>query len=100
MLSVIAPQSGFVGNKYFIQEAMQFSIHNPLIIEIINFECKECLCYILDYFYSNADLEFMEEHEEHVKHLVKLLGVPELASLFKEPQESVKETPKPTYQYK
>ena len=79
---------------------MQFSIHNPLIIEIINFECKECLCYILDYFYSNGDLEFLEEHEEHVKHLVKLLVVPELASIFKESDESVKETPKATCRYK
>lgn len=75
IIAVIAPQSGFVGNKYFVQETMQFSIHNPLIIEIINFDCSECLSLILDFMYTHEMFKCSEEHVEHIKHLVKLLSV-------------------------
>lgn len=65
-----------------MQETMQFSIHNPLIIEIINFDCKECLGFILDYLYSHRMVKYGEEHEEHLKHLTKLLIIQELDEIF------------------
>lgn len=61
---------------------MQFSIHNPLIIEIINFDCKDCLGFILDYLYSHRLAKYGDEHEDHLKHLIKLLIVHELDEVF------------------
>lgn len=75
---VIAPQSDFIGNKYFVQEDMQFSIHNPMIIEVCAFACEECLRDVLDFMYCEDVTIFGAEHEDHVRHLGKLLSIQEL----------------------
>lgn len=74
---IIAPQSDFIGNKYFQQEKMQFSIHNPLEIEICNFNCEECLNDVIDYLYCN-DVTIFDEHAEHIDHLCKILCIPNI----------------------
>lgn len=72
---VLAPQSDFVGDKYFLQKDMQFSIHNPLKIEIFNYECEECLCDLMDLVYCNEEVVIFGEHEEHMKTLTKMLSI-------------------------
>lgn len=72
---VIASQSLFVGNKYFLQKDMQFSIHNPLTIEIYDFECEECLSYIIDFMYCSQDVTILGDHYEHIKLLIKILRI-------------------------
>ncbi len=73
---VIASQSLFVGNKYFLQKDMQFSIHNPLTIEIYDFECEECLSYIIDFMYCSQDMQpILGDHYEHIKLLIKILRI-------------------------
>lgn len=79
---VIAPQSDFVGNKYFVQADMQFSIHNPLQIEVCNFDCEECLCDVLAFMYCEDVTIFGAEHEEHCKHLGKMLSIQELVKVL------------------
>ena len=85
---VLAPQSDFVGNKYFTQETLQFSIHNPLKIEICNFDCDECLCDIVDFMYSE-NITIFGEHENHIKHLSKLLSVNDLLAKTSEEKPNV-----------
>lgn len=72
---VLAPQSDFVGDKYFLQKDMQFSIHNPLKIEIFNFECEECLCDLMDLVYCSEEVAIFGEHVEHMKNLTKMLSI-------------------------
>lgn len=100
---VLAPQSNFVGDNYFLQKDMQFSIHNPLKIEIFNFDCEECLCDIMDFVYGDEMTEqsiISGEHEDHIQHLCKILSLQEvlgrLAKKKGEPaiQEIAKETVK------
>lgn len=79
---VIAPQSDFVGNKYFVQEDMQFSIHNPLQIEVCNFDCEECLSDVLAFMYCEDVTILGSEHEEHCKHLGKMLSIQELVKVL------------------
>lgn len=89
---VIASQSLFVGNKYFLQKDMQFSIHNPLTIEIYNFECEECLSYIIDFMYCSQDVTIYGDHSEHIKLLIKILRIDnaqELKQLFSVESEAV-----------
>lgn len=89
---VIAPQSLFVGNKYFLQKDMQFSIHNPLTIEICDFECEECLSYIIDFMYCSQDVTLLGDHYEHIKLLIKILRIDnalELKQLFAVQSEAV-----------
>lgn len=79
---VIAPQSDFVGNKYFQQQDMQFSIHNPLTIRVCRFECEECLCDVLAYMYGEDVTILGAEHEQHIRHLGKLLSIQELTNML------------------
>lgn len=79
---VIAPQSDFVGSKYFQQQDMQFSIHNPLTIRVCRFECEECLCDVLAYMYGEDVTILGAEHEQHIRHLGKLLSIQELTKLL------------------
>lgn len=71
---VLAPQSDFIGDKYFLQKDMQFSIHNPLKIEIFNFNCEECLSDLLDLVYCE-EVAIFGEHLEHMKNLTKMLSI-------------------------
>lgn len=84
---IIASQSLFVGNKYFLQKDLQFSIHNPLKIEICNFDCEDCLGYVIDFMYCSQDFTFIGDHSEHIKLLIKILridDVPDLKQKFLE----------------
>ncbi|XP_055681264.1 zinc finger protein 501 [Lutzomyia longipalpis] len=87
--SVLADQSNFIGSKYFTNEA-QFSIKNPITIEIMNFSCQNCLCDMLDYLYAN-DIVVSAEHRTHLKALSKILQVQELYELLGEDETEVPE---------
>lgn len=97
---VIAAQSTFVGNKYFVQQSsMQFSVFNPLKIEILNFECQQCLSLLLDFIYTK-EIVVEKDHEEHIKLLSRIMELNDLQDvLFTEEvpvvQEVVAQTVKP-----
>lgn len=80
---VIAPQSTFVGGKYFVNSAtnVRFSMYHPLIIEIFDFTCNECLQMMFDYMYSK-DIIIPKEHEAHFLLLSKILEVPGLINIL------------------
>lgn len=79
---VIASQSTFVGNKYFVkQNSMQFSVFNPLKIEILKFECQQCLSSLLDFIYTKK-IVVEKDHEEHIKLLSKIMELHDLQELL------------------
>lgn len=79
---VVAPQSSFIGGDQFLQESCNFSIQNPLTIEILNFECNECLEVMFEFFYSN-DISIMLEHKLHMKTLANMLGATDMSHILK-----------------
>lgn len=88
---VIAPQSDFVGNNYFLHNNLKFSINNPLIIEIQNFDCYYCLELMFDFLYSN-DIILSQEHEEHFQSLSKKLGVGDILQIFEKTPDKLDDT--------
>ncbi|XP_075152511.1 uncharacterized protein LOC142226401 [Haematobia irritans] len=84
---VVAAQSRFIGGPHFQQTNLHFSIHNPLKVQIKNFNCSECLQSIGDFFYEDM-VTIVKEHIEHFKHLAKILVVGELMKVFQIPEET------------
>uniref|UniRef100_A0A1I8PCG4 Protein krueppel n=1 Tax=Stomoxys calcitrans TaxID=35570 RepID=A0A1I8PCG4_STOCA len=84
---VVAAQSRFIGGPHFQQTTLHFSIHNPLKVQIKNFNCTECLQSIGDFFYEDM-VTIVKEHIQHFKHLAKILVVGELMKVFQIPEET------------
>lgn len=88
---IIAPQSTFIGGEHFLQDSWNFSIQNPLTIEIKNFECSECLEVMFDFFYSN-DISISLEHQMHMKVLGNKLGAVDILQILKDSNDEIEET--------
>lgn len=80
---VLAAQSNFVGNQYFRQSDLQFSMHHPITITVNDFDCGECLKRAIDYMYSDDDVFWMasemncrdDHHGPHMQRLGRLLSI-------------------------
>lgn len=79
---IVAQQSNFIGGEHFLQESWNFSIHNPLTIEILNFDCSDCLETMFEFFYSN-DITISLDHKSHMKTLANMLGASDMSQILK-----------------
>lgn len=52
---VLAAQCNLVRHQYVGPATMQFSMHQPLTIEVHQFDCAQCLEKAIDYIYADGD---------------------------------------------
>lgn len=63
-----------------------------MIIEVCTFECEECLHDVLDFMYCEDVTIFGADHEDHVRHLGKLLCIQELNKVLNRDADIVTES--------
>lgn len=79
---ILASQSTFVGDSFFVKGRVPFSIHNPLSIDLTVDErhrCDECLLAVLDFAYDQpVQIDTDDVHFEHMFGLATMLGLTDL----------------------
>lgn len=78
---VLAAQSTFIGDQFFVDGGVPFSIQTPLTIELAGdgHQCEECLLKAMDFVYDEpVQLELGSEHVEHLRGMASMLGLAEL----------------------
>lgn len=78
---VLAAHSTFIGDRFFLEGGVQFSIHKPLTIQLTGGAalCEECLRKAIDFVYDEpVELELGSGHAQHLRDLASTLGFEEL----------------------
>lgn len=82
---VLAARSSFIGDRYFADGNVPFSVHNPLVVELTadGHQCAQCLRSAVDFVYDEpVPVELGSAHVQHLRDLAAILGLAELLAVL------------------
>lgn len=82
---VLASHSSFIGDRFFADGNVPFSVHNPLVVELTAdaHQCEQCLRAVVDFAYDEpVHVQLGTGHVQHLRDLAAILGLADLLAVL------------------